>query len=42
VYIRSHQPLDDLFEVVVGEQVVVLGSEGLRGLEGELVAAPQT
>jgi DtxR family Mn-dependent transcriptional regulator len=31
----SHQPLDDLFEVRVGDRVVPLGSEGLAGLLGE-------
>ncbi len=38
VRIRSYQPLDDLFEVEVGGQVIPLGSEGLMGLRGELVA----
>jgi DtxR family Mn-dependent transcriptional regulator len=37
VRIRSYQPLDDLFEVEVGDQVIPVGSEGLRGLRGELV-----
>jgi DtxR family Mn-dependent transcriptional regulator len=37
VRIRSYQPLDDLFEVEVGGQVIPLGSEGLMGLKGELV-----
>lgn len=32
-----HQPLDDLFELLVGERVVMLGSEGLAGLLGEIV-----
>jgi DtxR family transcriptional regulator, Mn-dependent transcriptional regulator len=31
----SHEPLDDLFEVQVGDRVVPLGSEGLSGLLGE-------
>jgi DtxR family Mn-dependent transcriptional regulator len=39
VHIRSHQPLDDLFEVEVGNQVIPVGSEGLAGLRGELAAA---
>ena len=30
-----HQPLDDLFEVQIGDRVVPLGSEGLAGLLGE-------
>src|SRR6516225_9468008 len=32
----SHQPLDDIFGVRVGDQVLHLGSEGLAGLRGEL------
>lgn len=32
----SHQPLDDLFEIRVGDQVVPVGSEGLAGLLGEV------
>ncbi len=36
VYFVSHQPLDDLFEVKVGERVIPLGSEGLAGLLGEV------
>ena len=32
-----HQPLDDLYEVRVGGQVVPVGSEGLAGLLGELL-----
>jgi DtxR family Mn-dependent transcriptional regulator len=38
VEILSYQPLDDLFEVRVGKQIVPLGSEGLEGLRGELAA----
>lgn len=37
VRIRSYQPLDGLFELEIGGTVVPLGSEGLRGLRGELV-----
>jgi DtxR family transcriptional regulator, Mn-dependent transcriptional regulator len=33
----SHQPLDDLYEIQVGEQKVPVGSEGLAGLLGELL-----
>ena len=33
----SHEPLDDLFEIQVGDQTVALGSEGLAGLLGEAV-----
>lgn len=32
-----HQPLDDLYEIQVGDRVVPLGSEGLVGLLGEEV-----
>src|SRR5579875_3859306 len=35
VHFRSHEPLDDLFEIQVGERIVALGSEGLAGLLGE-------
>jgi DtxR family Mn-dependent transcriptional regulator len=34
----SHQPLDDIFGLRVGDQVIHLGSEGLAGLRGELAA----
>jgi DtxR family Mn-dependent transcriptional regulator len=30
-----HQPLDDLFELRVGDRIVSVGSEGLEGLKGE-------
>ncbi len=36
VRIRNYHPLDDLFELEVGGQVIPLGSEGLMGLRGEL------
>jgi DtxR family Mn-dependent transcriptional regulator len=39
VHFRSHQPLDDLYEVEVGGRVHFLGSEGLAGLLGE--ASPE-
>jgi DtxR family Mn-dependent transcriptional regulator len=35
VRILSHQPLDNLFEVQVGDRVVSLAREGLAGLSGE-------
>jgi DtxR family Mn-dependent transcriptional regulator len=38
VLIRSYEELDDLFTVEVGDHVVPVGSEGLAGLHGELVA----
>jgi DtxR family Mn-dependent transcriptional regulator len=36
VRIVSHQPLDDLMEVQVGDRILTLGPEGLAGLSGEL------
>lgn len=35
VQILSYQPLDDVFELSVGGQLLRLGSEGLNGLRGE-------
>jgi DtxR family Mn-dependent transcriptional regulator len=37
IAIVSYHPLDDLFEVRIGDQLVPLGSEGLAGLRGELI-----
>jgi DtxR family Mn-dependent transcriptional regulator len=37
VRIRSYQPLDDMFEIEVGDQIIPVGSEGLAGLRGEAV-----
>jgi DtxR family Mn-dependent transcriptional regulator len=37
VHFRSHEPLDDLFEIQVGGRVISVGSEGLSGLLGEVV-----
>jgi DtxR family Mn-dependent transcriptional regulator len=37
VQILSYQPLDDLFEVQIGDKILTLGSEGLAGLRGEPV-----
>jgi DtxR family Mn-dependent transcriptional regulator len=37
VVIVSYQPLDDLFEVRVGDRVIPMGSEGLAGLRAEPV-----
>jgi len=37
VQIVAHEPLDDLFEVMVAGRLIRLGSEGLAGLRGELV-----
>jgi DtxR family Mn-dependent transcriptional regulator len=37
VHILSYQPLDDLFELKIGKQVIPVGSEGLAGLRGEPV-----
>ena len=39
VHFLNYQPLDDLFNLRVGEQIVPLGSEGLAGLRGELVSS---
>jgi DtxR family Mn-dependent transcriptional regulator len=39
VFIRHYEPLDDLFEVQLGERVLMLGSEGLAGLRGEPAGA---
>jgi DtxR family Mn-dependent transcriptional regulator len=41
VEILSYQPLDDLFQVRIGEQVIPLGSEGLDGLLGEIAVEPE-
>jgi DtxR family Mn-dependent transcriptional regulator len=41
VLFLRHQPLDDLYELQVGDRVVPLGSEGLVGLRGELADEPQ-
>ena len=38
VRILAYRPLDDLFEIDVGNEVVRLGSDGLAGLRGELAA----
>lgn len=37
VNILSFQPLDGLFKIEVGKEVLPMGSEGLAGLRGELV-----
>ncbi len=37
VLFLAYQPLDDLFELQIGDRVVPLGSEGLAGLLGEAV-----
>jgi len=42
VLIRNYEELDDLFTVEVGDHVVPVGSEGLAGLHGELVAEEGT
>lgn len=39
VYIRSFQPLDDIFEIEVAGKLIRLGSEGLNGLRGEQTVA---
>lgn len=35
VYFRAHEPLDDLYQIQVGDRVLSLGSEGLAGLLAE-------
>jgi DtxR family Mn-dependent transcriptional regulator len=37
IQVLSYQPLDDLFHLQVGADKIHVGSEGLRGLRGELV-----
>jgi DtxR family Mn-dependent transcriptional regulator len=37
VRIISYQTLDDLFELRIGEKTIMLGSEGLAGLRGEVI-----
>src|SRR5262245_60732059 len=37
VRILSYQPLDDMFQLQVGEATIPVGSEGLAGLRGELL-----
>jgi DtxR family transcriptional regulator, Mn-dependent transcriptional regulator len=37
VRVRSYQPLDDMFELQVGDAVIPVGSEGLAGLRGEVL-----
>jgi DtxR family Mn-dependent transcriptional regulator len=38
VRIIHYEPLDDLFEIEVGGRRILLGSEGLAGLQAELIA----
>jgi DtxR family Mn-dependent transcriptional regulator len=35
IRVRNYQPLDDLFVLEVGDNVVTLGSEALTGIRGE-------
>ncbi len=37
VTIHSYQPLDGLYQIEVGDEIVPLGREGLAGIRGELV-----
>jgi DtxR family Mn-dependent transcriptional regulator len=39
VQILHHEPLDDLFEVKVGDRTIKVGPEALAGLRGEAVAS---
>jgi DtxR family Mn-dependent transcriptional regulator len=38
IHLQHHEPLDDLFELKIGERVIRVGSEGLSGLRGEFLA----
>jgi len=38
VRILSYQPLDDMFQLQVGDSTIPVGSEGLAGLRGELIS----
>ncbi|HEY8506506.1 MAG TPA: metal-dependent transcriptional regulator [Gemmataceae bacterium] len=40
IEVVRHEPLDDLFELLVDGRPVRLGSEGLAGLQGEPLPAP--
>lgn len=41
VTILSYQPLDDLFQIRVGDRTIPLGTEGLRGILGEALRAAE-
>jgi DtxR family Mn-dependent transcriptional regulator len=38
VHFTAYQPLDDMFDLQVGDRTIHVGSEGLAGLRGELAA----
>jgi len=42
VMILRFEPLDDLFELQIGERTIQVGSEGLAGLHGELVPGTES
>lgn len=42
IRIVAHEPLDDLFEVLVSDRLIRVGSEGLAGIRGEAVPQDQT
>jgi DtxR family transcriptional regulator, Mn-dependent transcriptional regulator len=42
VRILSYQPLDDMFELQVGDSTIPVGSEGLAGLRGEIAGESET
>jgi DtxR family transcriptional regulator, Mn-dependent transcriptional regulator len=42
VRILSYQPLDDMFQVQVGDSTIPVGSEGLAGLRGEIASESET
>jgi len=39
VRFASYQPLDDIFDLQIGDRTIHVGSEGLAGLRGELATA---
>jgi DtxR family Mn-dependent transcriptional regulator len=39
VQFASYQPLDDMFDLQIGDRTIHVGSEGLAGLRGELATA---
>ena len=39
--IVSYQALDDLFEIRIGNRTIMLGSEGLSGIRGEVISSAE-
>ena len=42
VKVLSYQPLDDMYQIQVGDNIIPMGSEGLAGLKGEVVEGEET